>query len=64
MPQQTTEKFVRVPRTEYAKLKELELRFAAFLAYAEHVSAIREARREVRSGKTVLQKKVFERLGL
>lgn len=64
MAQQTVKQFVRVPQAEYEKLKELERRFSAFLTYAEHVGATREARREVRRGKTISQEKVFERLGL
>jgi len=56
--------FVRIPKDEYIKLRELKERFGAFWNYLEHLYDIREARKEVREKKYIAQEKLFKELGL
>ena len=55
---------ISIPRAEYLRLKELDALFRDFFAYFEHVTLVRQARREITLGKGVPQEKVFKKLGL
>ena len=59
-----TKRYIRVPKEEYARLKQLQKRFESFLAYAAHVQSIREARKDIRAGRTIPQEQLFKKLGL
>ncbi len=56
--------FIRVPKDEYHQLKQLQKRFGQFLNYAEHMSDIRKARRDIKAGRTISQEKLFKKLGI
>ena len=55
---------VIIPKREYLRLKNLDERFGALLAYFEHLTEIKQARREVKQKKVMTQEKVFRALGL
>lgn len=59
-----TQKYIRVPREDYLRLKQLQKHFGAFWNYIEHIRDIKEARQEIRAKKTVAQESLFEELGL
>ena len=54
---------VTISKNEYARLKKLDKKVSAFLAYMEHLLDVRGARNEVKEGKVVSQEKLFEKLG-
>lgn len=56
--------FVRVRRDEYTRLKALQKHFADFWNYFEYLRDIREARNQVKEGKTISQEKLFRELGI
>ena len=55
---------VIIPKREYLRLKNLDERFGALLAYFEHLTEIKQARREITQKKMLTQEKVFRALGL
>lgn len=54
---------ISIPKTEYLRLKKLDRRFADFFMYIEHLTDIRDARKEVKQGKVISQEKLFKQLG-
>ena len=59
-----TQKYIRVPREDYMRLKGLQKHFGAFWNYIEHIRDIKEARQQVRAKKTIAQEDLFRELGL
>ena len=59
-----SKKNIRISAQEYAQFKQLQKYVAGFLGYAEHISAIAQARREVKAKKTISQEELFRKLGL
>ncbi|MEK7181382.1 MAG: hypothetical protein AAB738_03585 [Patescibacteria group bacterium] len=55
---------VTIPKEEYLRLKKLDSRFRAFLAYLEEVADIRERRKDIKNKKVVSQERLFKKLGL
>ncbi|MEK7567119.1 MAG: hypothetical protein AAB527_03230 [Patescibacteria group bacterium] len=58
------EKYIRIPKEEYTKLKALQKRFEAFWVYLKHLKDIDDARKNIAAGKIVSQKKLFQELGI
>lgn len=58
-----TKSKVSIPKMEYLRLKKLEERFGDFLLYLENLMDIREARKEVKQKRIILQEKLFKQLG-
>ncbi len=59
-----SQKYIRVPRKDYMRFKQLQRYFGAFLSYFERIRDIKEARQQVRAKKTVTQEDLFAELGL
>lgn len=59
-----TQKYIRVLREDYIRLKQLQKHFGVFWNYVEHMQDIKEARQEIRTKKTIAQEKLFEDIGL
>ncbi|MEK7192046.1 MAG: hypothetical protein AAB646_00830 [Patescibacteria group bacterium] len=55
---------VTVPRKEYLRLKNLEVRFGKLLDYLESVLETKQARKEIAQKKVISQEKLFKKLGL
>jgi len=55
---------VSIPKEEYSRLKRLDNRFSDFWNYLENLMEIREARKEVKEGKTISQEELFNELGI
>ena len=55
---------IAIKKEEYDRLKKLERTFKGVFGYFLHLQDIEEARKEVRTKKTISQKKLFEKLGL
>lgn len=53
---------VKVPRSEYIRLKKLDRQFGAFLSYAAHLVDIEKAREDVQAGRVISQTALFKRL--
>lgn len=64
MPQTITEKYIRVPTQEYTRLKQLQKHFEPFWKYITHLQDIKEARQDIKQGRTIPQEKLFKELGL
>ena len=58
-----TQRKISIPKAEYIRLKKLEARFGFFLKYVEYANDIREARKEVKSGKVIAQEMLFRKTG-
>lgn len=56
--------YARISKTDYARFKKLERYFEPFLDYVEHLRGIKEARRDVKEGRTIDQEKLFRQLGM
>lgn len=56
--------YIKIRREEYARLKNLQKHFEAFWGYLSHLREIQEAREDVNRGRTISQKKLFEKLEL
>ncbi len=54
---------VSISQKEYMRLKGLDKLFSNFLIYLEHITDIREARKEVKDKKVIKQEKLFKQLG-
>ncbi len=59
-----TREFVKVPKAEYARLKDLKKNFEKFLKYAKFLQDLDEAEKDIRAGRTIPQEKLFRQLGL
>ena len=55
---------VTVPRKEYLRLKNLEVRFGKLLDYLESALETKQARKEIAQKKVISQEKLFKKLGL
>lgn len=53
-----------IKKDEYRRLKKLDVSFSELFEYFADLKEIRDARKQVKSGKTISQEKLFERLGL
>lgn len=60
----STKDKVSIPKEEYSRLKQLDNRFSDFWDYLENLMEIREARKEVKEGKFISQKELFNELGI
>lgn len=56
--------YVKIEKSEYAKLKQLEKCFGDFLRYAQHIKDIETAREDYRQGRYEPQEEVFKKLGI
>ena len=59
-----TEPKVTISKKEYKRLKSLEHKFQGIISYAKEVESINEAREDIKKGKVVEQKDLFDKLGL
>lgn len=55
---------VKVPKSEYLRLKKIDRQFGVFLSYAGHLLDIGKAREDVRAGHLISQEALFRRLRL
>ncbi|TSC78542.1 MAG: hypothetical protein G01um101433_207 [Parcubacteria group bacterium Gr01-1014_33] len=59
-----TKNYIRIPKEEYIRLKQLQKYFGTFWSYFEHLQEIKKAREEIKVGKTIAQEDLFQKLGL
>lgn len=58
----TNKDTISIPKQEYFRLKRLDNKFQDFWKYLENLMEIREARKEIKEGKVVSQKELFDEL--
>jgi len=63
MTQTITKNYIRISKEEYIKLKELQKHFEAFWKYITHLQDIKEAREDIKAGRTISQEQLFRKLG-
>jgi len=56
--------YIRVPQTEYVRLKRIQKLTGEFWSYFEHLSDVKRAREDVKAGRLISQKKFFHDLGI
>jgi len=64
MAQTITKNYIRISKEEYIKLRQLQKHFEAFWKYFSHLQDIKEARKDIKAGRTISQKELFKKLGL
>lgn len=64
MPQTITKNYIRIHKEEYTKLKQLQKHFEVFWKYFTHLKDIEEARKDIKTGRTISQEELFKKLGL
>lgn len=63
MQKVATREYVKVVKSEYTRLKQLEKRFGNFLRYAQHVKDIDAARKSFKKYGAIPQEEVFKKFG-
>ncbi len=58
------QQYVKVVKSEYARLKQLEKRFGDFLRYAQHIKDIEVARKSFKKYGAIPQEDVFKKFDL